>query len=1251
MTDKVRPPFILVIIADSQGCGHHRCMIPTASLVESGIADARIDISLWPDHVLQAAAPDVIVFQRQVEDGALDTIERWRKLLPNTLFIYELDDYLGEIPPASFHAGFMPPNIAEKVGRALSLCDRATTTTEPMAEWLRSLGSKDVRVVPNALPLNRLRERDPRQSGKLRVGFAGGMSHSGDLRLIEPAMEAIGDGVEWVFFGARSDGARDVRIEFHEGQSPQTYLDGMAKLDVDVFLAPLEDNAFNRCKSNLRLVESGAMGACVIAQDMPTYRLNEPPVFAYASNPDEWTAAIRAFMSASVAERRRKADALRSWVGRHYVLERILSARTEAWLPAGEKWKPQAAFRKDQQVLVSSQEDKEGLLERMPFLRRCRIDGRGLEKAASDAIARGMDLLWLRPATSMGEMTYNSVLATLRQAPEVASAVPLASDGVGAFPKVDEWMPMSQGNVASMESILMKRLRRRRLAINAPCGPCVMLSASALSMLGIPDVAGAGSEEQAIMEWGLRAAMREWKHMQSADAFASSLAPPPQATAGQSLRLQARGTATRLQMPSESLTAADREAIELELLGANWGGPRPGSLGFGTDYEAWKALVAVQRWVGDEGPERLPSGPLPAVSVVGFGSAPKPFGWLVHVDDFVELDKGALDAFTAEIWKAAAKPGADVQVVYFDHESRFMDGKLGPEFKPDFDLELFLAQDYVTPLCAVRVNVPFADRTALFAHVLDIALKDGAKAFVHIPRTIGSMKVQVRPEEMALDALQRQIVVQDRLGETATVTAHRRVPGCLSIVRNWNSRSDGHGGFEHFKDHAVPLVSIVIPTLGGGRLIQPCVNTIRQHTGYPNYEIVVVQNGARQEPELGEAVNDPRVRVVRWEGGFNWSAINNWAIRFHCKGQYICTVNDDVNFGSKSWLDNMMGHAVLPDVGAVGARLLHPAGFMQHVGVVAHKGIAGHMHKGMPNGQFGHLGRAVITHEATAVTGACMLFKRRDFDAVNGFDESMARNYNDTDFCIRLRRFGLRNVVEMSAELLHPEGASRGDVMSPDSLKELARENRAFAKKHPEPDPYWNPNLQIGLVHGGVMIHGLNAELLAFDDFRATPSQERVLVVNDRPGIDGVSLDLIGAGSVPMAADLSGFRMRMTGPIPRNVQPWDVRDPERIAEGLRLLGVRRIVLRSLVGAEGAAPPVEALRCLAQLDMIVDIDPVEDWMVRPVLTDGYEDQRKAFGSVDAEAWSLAYEPFVPVDTRSKAAYSYEVTSIESEDAAE
>ena len=936
-------------MADSQGCGYHRCLVPLGSLVESGVADGRVDMALWPDQVIAACAPDAIVFQRQVEDGAHAAMRRWRDMLPGTLFVYELDDYLGEIPAASFHAGFMPPNVEEKVAAGLAICDRATTTTPNMAEWLRSIGGKDVRVMPTGISAGRIKEREPRANGKLRIGFAGGLSHGGDLEIIRPAMAEIGDAVDWVFFGTQPDDP-PCRIEYHDGVPVTAYMDVMAKLDVDLYLAPLEDNRFNRCKSNLRLIEAAATGACVVAQDLDPYRIDNPPVFAHATTPEEWTAAIRRFVESKPAERRASADRMRAWVGRNYVLERMVPARMDAWLPNGlVKWRPVPAVKAGKGVVVSCAEDPEGLVERLPFLRRHHPSSGGLVSACERAVHHGEDVLWLRPSTSFGEGSLESVRAALHQAPSVASAVPLASDGANAFPVASEWMPMSGESVACMRRVLSGFMRDRRLSIAAPSGPFMMLSYAALSMLGVPDVAGCeGNEEQAILEWGLRAAKREWKHMQAADAFASSLAPPLRPLEKQAFRLQSRGFAEGLHKPSEQLSGEERERMELALLASQWGCPRPGSMGFGVDYASWKALFEARRKPEIplfDGLDRIMER-VPVVTVARFGELAVPFGWVVHVDDTVELAADAVDVFA----RAIADAGPGVRIIYADSETKFPNGSLAPEFKPDFDLEFLLADDYVTPVCAVRTNRAFASRIELFAHVLDVALNDGAAGFAHVRWTLGAVALPTKPEEMALDALQRQIAIEDRLGESVTVEAHKRIPGALSVVRHWRK----HRVAEKV-DREPPLVSIVVPTLGRGRLLQPCVNTIRQHTTYPNWEMVVVHNGDGPL-ELGHAAeNDPRVRAVRWDGEFNWSAINNWAIREHCDGRYVVTLNDDTSCGSRRWLDNMMGHAVLPDVGVVGARLVHPQGIVQHAGVICHNGIAGHMHKGMPNGQPGHL--------------------------------------------------------------------------------------------------------------------------------------------------------------------------------------------------------------------------------------------------------------------------------------------------------
>jgi hypothetical protein len=338
-------------------------------------------------------------------------------------------------------------------------------------------------------------------------------------------------------------------------------------------------------------------------------------------------------------------------------------------------------------------------------------------------------------------------------------------------------------------------------------------------------------------------------------------------------------------------------------------------------------------------------------------------------------------------------------------------------------------------------------------------------------------------------------------------------------------------------------------------------------------------------------------------------------------------MNDDVCVPAKHWLDAMMGHAVIGDVGVVGAKLTHPMGVVQHVGVVCHKGIAGHMHKGLPLNQAGHLGRALLAHEAAAVSGACMLFHRSTFNAVGGFDTSLSHNYNDTVFCLQVRRQGQRVVVETAAELIHPEASSRPNSAGAEGMILLRRDNAKLAKISLDADPYWNPNMGLNPTPDGLAIQGLNGDTLHWKDFVPRPHAQRILLVNDRPGVEGLILDILRDGNVPFFADLSGFTLRLLAPVPVNPTPWDIRDVKRLSEELREIGISQIILRSLVGVEGAAPPIETLRLFSsdQLSVAVRLKPHDVALVAPWLVDdGRENEAKVFGPVDMAAWQRAYE---------------------------
>jgi len=1212
-------------------------MTPLASLVSAGVANGRIDSNAWDDDIAVACDPDVVIWQRQVEDSQIATMQRWRQKLPKALFVFELDDYLDEIPPASFHASFMPPDIRDRIVRAIAICDRVTTSTRPLADWLVGLlpvGSRtQVLVVPNALPAGRLQERPARTSAKLRVGFCGGMSHnapeptvswralyansvlSNDLELIKPAMEAIGDAVEWVFFGARPDNA-PVPVEYHQGLPPHMYLDKLASLNMDLMLAPLEVNKFNDCKSNLRILEAVVAGACVVAQDTVPYRENKPPVH-YAEAPESWTRAIQEFVKMPADVRQREADLLRTWANRHYSLERVLPTRMQAWLPGvvGSEWRPKVVDPTTKFTIACTDKVVTTQLRATKVLDQGRFNENGLESACRDALLLGTNVLWLRSGAVLGPNCFGVLQATLAQSKDCAAVVPLASDGWNSFPQIDHWVPLPQSVVDALSRIVAAEFDDVTLPVQAPVGPVTYLSLQALKMLGVPDVAGNDSnEEQALLEWGLNATAREWRTVQTVGSFASATSAPVPATQKSVTRLQARGYGELLKAkPDRVLTPASRQKIEVELLKQQWGGPRPGAMGFDNTYESWSMLRKVQDslagFAGD--PEGVYRG---SCIVRSLGDDPPDWSenaWIIFTDHTIALHDTALREFSSAI--AEAPRGAEL--IYADHEN-VIGTQTVPEFKPDFDQTLLMAQDYVTPVCAIKasafVSAP-RNRIGLFEIVLLILRHGGRKAFGHISKVLATVTTDTAPEAMALEVMQRQNLINRIFEPELTVAPHPQILGCLTAT--WTIEQ-------------TPSVCIVIPTLGNSRLIEPCIKTILQHTNYPHYEILIVQNGEREEPDLSSAILKlPNIRVVHWDKPFNWAAVNNWAIE-QTDTDYIVTMNDDVCVASKNWLGNMLAHVVQPDVGAVGAKLVHPAGVLQHVGVVCHHGIAGHVHKGQANGISGYMGRALLSHEAIAVTGACMLFSRAGFDLVDGFDEDFALNYNDTVFCLELYKRGKRNVVEMSAELLHPEASSRPTSDTAEGMAILTADNIRLAKLYPEADPYWNENLQIQSSQGGLVLQGMNADMLAWDDFIPKVGANRVLLINDLPGPAGRVLDIVRAGDVPLMADLSGFKIKLTAPSPLNIASWDVRHVRDFAASLHALGVGRVILRSLVGADGAAPPVETLRALLLLQprITVEIDAIDLSTMAPWLVEADRNnsgESSVFGYVDMAAWKSIY----------------------------
>jgi GT2 family glycosyltransferase len=586
---------------------------------------------------------------------------------------------------------------------------------------------------------------------------------------------------------------------------------------------------------------------------------------------------------------------------------------------------------------------------------------------------------------------------------------------------------------------------------------------------------------------------------------------------------------------------------------------------------------------------------------------------VLWVDETVSLRPGAAVALI--------QGAGDADIVYGDHDTAGPNGAT-PEFKPGFDLELFLARDYVTPVMTIRnraLAFPPATRQALYASVL-LAARDGQK-IAHVPRILGT--VTTTPQQVADYRAKRLDIV----GAVEPAVLHPVVADAIQIRR---------------EPVGEPKVTIVIPTQGVGWMLQPCLLPLLHLTRYGNYEIIVVHNGETGEPDLGAAKDDPRVKVLINVDPFNWSVLNNRAV-VAATGDFILFLNDDTRIIEGGWLAAMVATAQQHGVGCVGARLLRQHGVVQHIGVVAHKGMYGHVLEGIPAGSPGLHGIAMLTHEAAAVTGACLLVSRKIFDQVGGFREELSHNYNDVAFCLDVQRLGFRNVVEVRAELTHLSGASRPGPGTEKGIERLMVENAIMAGRYLDDDPYWNPNF--ALTADGLGVRGLNYESLNWPG-KDPDGRDRILVINDPATLVGPAAYLARSGAVVFLADASAFDLTMQAPALAN-GTWDIRDSAGLERAFAQMDIQQIVLCGMVGARSPAA-LELLRVLRALDIPVQYMPQSGEVACPRLTferdgkncnNGYlngvqycqacVDQRGSpFGHLDVEAWQRAWRDILP-----------------------
>ena len=453
-----------------------------------------------------------------------------------------------------------------------------------------------------------------------------------------------------------------------------------------------------------------------------------------------------------------------------------------------------------------------------------------------------------------------------------------------------------------------------------------------------------------------------------------------------------------------------------------------------------------------------------------------------------------------------AHPNADL--VYSDEDKIDENGhRYDHYFKPDWNPDLFLVQNYVSHLGVYRTL---------------------------LVREVGGFRVGYEGSQdwdLAMRVVER--TAPDRIRHIPKILYHwRSVPGSTAMLigaKSYATQAAEKVISEHFVRAGVdakitptkgsywrvhypipepaPKVTLIMPTRNRLNVLKPCVESILAKTTYPNFEILIVDNDS-DDPETiaylrelacragspdpavcagdgdsiarvagsGDPALHPRsrlpagspnasVRVVRFPGEFNFSAINNFGVA-QTAAPVIALVNNDLEVMHGDWLDEMVSHALRPEIGCVGAKLYYPDDRIQHAGVILGiGGVAAHAWQTHPRGAAGQAHRNLLQQNMSAVTAACLVIRREIYEQVGGLESDQLKvAFNDVDFCLKVRAAGYRNLWTPYAELYHHESASRGKEDTLEKRDRFRGEVEYMMEKWDgllTNDPAYNPNLTL----------------------------------------------------------------------------------------------------------------------------------------------------------------------------------------------
>ena len=419
--------------------------------------------------------------------------------------------------------------------------------------------------------------------------------------------------------------------------------------------------------------------------------------------------------------------------------------------------------------------------------------------------------------------------------------------------------------------------------------------------------------------------------------------------------------------------------------------------------------------------------------------------------------------------KAIEETGADF--IYSD-EALFDSDWTNPivaHFKPDYSYYYLTNCNYICHLACIRRSI-FTLLGGLQssydgAQDHDLFLKITEQPDVkihHIPKVLYYWRVHSQSTSGGVGA--KPYVTQNAI---------KALDDHLARIGVQGKAVEGKFGSTYKIDYALtsqPLVSIIIPNKDQVPVLTKCIDSLYEKTAYRNFEVLVVENNST-DPETFEYYGKiqkehSNLKVLYYKGGFNFSAINNFAAK-QAKGEMYLLLNNDIEIISENWLGEMVSLALQKNVGIVGAMLYYPNDTVQHAGVITGLGgFAGHSHKYHPRGKSGYMFRLSCVQNLSCVTAANLLVTKEAFDAANGLDEEFTVAFNDVDFCLRIRDMGYQVLFTPYAECYHHESISRGSDKKGEKKERFEGERNRLKGRFGDSllrDPFYNPNLTLDM--------------------------------------------------------------------------------------------------------------------------------------------------------------------------------------------